>query len=328
MEKMGQAAKEGKRSTTSGAARLLPLLLVLCALTTANPSLAASRLSQTRVRAFEQQNQHRAPGRAELTLRLHRGKSGSLVTIRVKCKQLFTGEQRDPETGMYYLRARYYDPEIGRFITRDTWPGDQQRPMSLNKYMYAEGNPVVFVDPSGHFLGGMVAVVATIGILSAIATPSYADYIGGGGSGGSGSRGNCLILVGEHDNDSFLNAALTTKRRLKSDNIKCDVVSVRSGKAIVDELEAHTSIGLLYYYGHGASDGLLANNSRDFFESLYTERGYQERKWGLFSDEGVFGNGAASVSEISSNWFAIGSEIYLKGCFTASVPPYGGDSIA
>ena len=105
MEKMGQAAKEGKRYTTSGAGRITLLLLVLCALASAAPSLAASSLSQTRVRAFEQQNQPHALGVAELTLRLHRGKPGSLVTIRIQCEQLFTGEQFDPESGLYYLRA-------------------------------------------------------------------------------------------------------------------------------------------------------------------------------------------------------------------------------
>ncbi len=37
---------------------------------------------------------------------------------------LFTGEQRDCETGLYYLRARYYDPAIGRFLTQDPLTGD------------------------------------------------------------------------------------------------------------------------------------------------------------------------------------------------------------
>ena len=89
---------------------------------------------------------------------------------------LFTGEQFDPESGLYYLRARYYDPEIGRFITRDTWRGDPRRPSSINKYMYAEGNPVVFTDPSGHFLGGMMVVVGVMIQLAATAIPSFSAY--------------------------------------------------------------------------------------------------------------------------------------------------------
>ncbi|MCC7119212.1 MAG: hypothetical protein IT310_11850 [Anaerolineales bacterium] len=47
----------------------------------------------------------------------------------------FTGEQTDP-SGMTYLRARYYMPSDGRFLTRDTWMGEYNRPLSLNRWMY------------------------------------------------------------------------------------------------------------------------------------------------------------------------------------------------
>lgn len=55
---------------------------------------------------------------------------------------------------MLYLRARYYNPTDGRFQSRDTWRGDYNRPLSLNRWMYVEGNPVNRVDPSGHCYGG------------------------------------------------------------------------------------------------------------------------------------------------------------------------------
>jgi RHS repeat-associated protein len=61
----------------------------------------------------------------------------------------FTGEFTDP-SGMVYLRARYYSSGDGRFLTRDTWMGDYNRPLSLNRWMYVEGNPVNYADPSGH----------------------------------------------------------------------------------------------------------------------------------------------------------------------------------
>ena len=61
----------------------------------------------------------------------------------------FTGEYTDP-SGMVYLRARYYLPNDGRFLTRDTWMGDTNNPLSLNRWLYVNGNPINLTDPSGH----------------------------------------------------------------------------------------------------------------------------------------------------------------------------------
>jgi RHS repeat-associated protein len=60
----------------------------------------------------------------------------------------FTGEQTDP-TGMVFLRARYYMPEQGRFMTKDVWVIDPHRPMSHNAWMYTRQNPVNYTDPTG-----------------------------------------------------------------------------------------------------------------------------------------------------------------------------------
>ncbi|MFB8796557.1 MAG: RHS repeat-associated core domain-containing protein [Microcoleus sp.] len=64
---------------------------------------------------------------------------------------LFAGEQRDSETGLDYLRARYYDPLVGRFVSADAYEGTLNDPMSLHDYQYAHANPVVNTDPSGYF---------------------------------------------------------------------------------------------------------------------------------------------------------------------------------
>ena len=61
----------------------------------------------------------------------------------------FTGEQYDPETGLIYLRARYYDPGLARFISKDPWLGSLVSPQSLNRYAYVENNPVNSTDPLG-----------------------------------------------------------------------------------------------------------------------------------------------------------------------------------
>jgi RHS repeat-associated protein len=59
----------------------------------------------------------------------------------------FTGEYTSQ--GLVYLRARYYMPTDGRFLTRDTWMGDYHSPLSLNRWIYVEGNPINRTDPSG-----------------------------------------------------------------------------------------------------------------------------------------------------------------------------------
>jgi RHS repeat-associated protein len=61
----------------------------------------------------------------------------------------FTGEWRDGGTGMVYLRARYYNPAMGAFVSRDPFEGTASRPMSLNLYAYVQGNPVNLIDPNG-----------------------------------------------------------------------------------------------------------------------------------------------------------------------------------
>ena len=61
------------------------------------------------------------------------------------CPFIFTGRRYDPETGIYYYRARYYHQELGRFLSRD--PVGYADDMSL--YIYVMGSPTTGVDPSG-----------------------------------------------------------------------------------------------------------------------------------------------------------------------------------
>ncbi len=84
---------------------------------------------------------------------------------------LFAGEQRDSLTGLDYLRARYYDPTLGRFISRDAYQGSLNDPMSQHKYQYAHANPVVNTDPTGYFsLRELMASQVVQNILSSLRT--------------------------------------------------------------------------------------------------------------------------------------------------------------
>jgi len=62
----------------------------------------------------------------------------------------FTGEQYDAETGYTYLRARYYDPTIGRFASADSVQPNAPGTQGYNLYAYVANNPSTWVDPSGY----------------------------------------------------------------------------------------------------------------------------------------------------------------------------------
>ena len=64
---------------------------------------------------------------------------------RVANRFRYQREQYDPITRQYYLRARYYNPVIGRFIQEDTYYGD-----GLNLYEYCRNNTITYKDPTGH----------------------------------------------------------------------------------------------------------------------------------------------------------------------------------
>ncbi len=80
---------------------------------------------------------------------------------------LFAGEQFDPALGIYYNRARYYDQRSGRFWSADANEGISGDPLSLHRYLYADGNPVNNLDPSGNFT--LTEAVETAGVVGFLA---------------------------------------------------------------------------------------------------------------------------------------------------------------
>ena len=80
----------------------------------------------------------------------------------------YRGYYYDSESGLYYLMSRYYDPEIGQFISMDT--PDYLKPDTIggiDLYAYCMYNPIIYVDPSGHFalttfgVGALIAITLT-----------------------------------------------------------------------------------------------------------------------------------------------------------------------
>ncbi|OJH39694.1 hypothetical protein BON30_19675 [Cystobacter ferrugineus] len=91
----------------------------------------------------------------------------------------YTGHQYDLETGLTYARARYYDSDLGRFISRDSYEGQLADAPSLHRYAYAQGNPLRYRDESGH---SATAIGATTGFFwgfGQMATAMGRDLING-----------------------------------------------------------------------------------------------------------------------------------------------------
>ncbi len=63
---------------------------------------------------------------------------------------LFTGQQFDPDLGLYYLRARYHNPDSGRFWSADAFEGFASDPASLHRYTFNQNDPGNRIDPSGN----------------------------------------------------------------------------------------------------------------------------------------------------------------------------------
>ena len=83
----------------------------------------------------------------------------------------------DTETGFYFLKTRYYDPEIGRFMTIDDLSYlDSENINGLNLYAYCGDNPIMHTDPSGHSILGTIALLLLSGVIvhAATLTVSYA----------------------------------------------------------------------------------------------------------------------------------------------------------
>ena len=81
----------------------------------------------------------------------------------------YRGYYYDTETGLYYCLSRYYDPNVGRFINADDVI-DARSIQTMNMFVYCANNPVMNVDPSGHF------VVVILGTAIAVGTLQVASY--------------------------------------------------------------------------------------------------------------------------------------------------------
>ncbi|MBW7453393.1 RHS repeat protein [Paenibacillus sepulcri] len=94
----------------------------------------------------------------------------------------YSGEMWDQTAGLQYLRARWYDPSMGRFISEDTYEGQINNPLTQNLYVYTANNPLRYSDPSGHcfwdacILEGVAVYALVAGVVAAtVVVGAYAS---------------------------------------------------------------------------------------------------------------------------------------------------------
>lgn len=89
----------------------------------------------------------------------------------------YSGGIYDESTELYYLNARYYDPESGRFLSQDTYRGETDEEETWNLYAYCANNPVKYVDPSGHVVAEVyIAYVLLYLVAGSTVTVSYLHW--------------------------------------------------------------------------------------------------------------------------------------------------------
>ncbi|HUG67546.1 MAG TPA: RHS repeat-associated core domain-containing protein [Pirellulaceae bacterium] len=86
---------------------------------------------------------------------------------------LYSGEHFDAKINQQYLRARFYDPATGRFNRLDPFAGNMQDPQSLHKYLYAHGDSIQGIDPTGR---NLTSTISAIGIGLNIASLTWNSY--------------------------------------------------------------------------------------------------------------------------------------------------------
>jgi RHS repeat-associated protein len=71
----------------------------------------------------------------------------------------YTFHEQLDQVGLVHMNGRVYDPQLGRFLSADSFIQDPSNLQSLNRYSYVQNNPLSFTDPSGHFLSGLFKAI-------------------------------------------------------------------------------------------------------------------------------------------------------------------------
>jgi len=217
-------------------------------------------------------------------------------------KYRYSGEYWDEETGTYYLRARYYAPNTGRFMAEDSAMD------GLNWYVYANSNPVTYNDPSGH-LANLVAagVLAAVGFVGGFVGAAIADKMAGRefNAKAAALSGASWAAVGGL-------AGLTFGASLAATGVIATVTAA-TGAAIVSAKAAGVAAGF------GATLGVVSQVTSDVSTSVMNNSDTLElSNWQTYIGSGAGGalGGIASIygaGPIAGAGLSAGSATFISG---------------
>ena len=204
----------------------------------------------------------------------------------------YRGYYYDTESGLYYLQSRYYDPAMGRFINADDVAFISQDEINgLNLYSYSLNNPLIYCDPSGHFVLAL-AIGAGIGAL-------FGGIVSGVSAYRSGKQGKDFWgAVAKGAIEGAILGAVTTIGGLTAigtyANATTKALTMIGGTIASGALSFGG--GLLSYMTESAIIG-RENNTQDMFKNAFIMAG---------KGAGSFGLGAYSSSH--GFWTSLGKK--------------------
>ena len=104
-----------------------------------------------------------------------------------------SGYRNDGDAGLSHIGARYYDAQVGRFISRDTY-------LDQKPYLYCEHDPVNHLDPSGHFFPIIILIILVVVLIASEGCGGPNPPTGGGTGGGASSGGSGVPNPNPHPN--------------------------------------------------------------------------------------------------------------------------------
>ncbi len=187
------------------------------------------------------------------------------TTCSFNVSNRYTGQILDEDTGLYYYNARYYDPELGRFVQPDSIvpsPGD---PQPLNRYSYVNNNPLKYIDPSGHDFG-LTAVIIGVVVGAAVGAAAAAAQGGNVGLGAlTGAIGGLFGGLGAWAGAAVGAAATGTAVGTGTGSLVGAVVGGAVGGAAGGAINATITGGNI---GLGAATGAISGAASGWLASI------------------------------------------------------------